>query len=304
MRVIGLTSPKQLFEAEPAESRVFKDVSWLQPLSQPPGGKPLLRDEELRVLASYLTEALKKGKGRNVFIHGKPGTGKTLCVLYVLDEARKYAEEKGLEHFIVYVNAGRTRSPYYTMLELVRAMGVPVPESGWQMARLKQVFEKTRGGKPMIIAVDEVDALLFKEREPLIYYLNRVPNITLILISNRVTDVAALPDRALSTLQPRLFALEPYTVEEAKTILAERAERAFQPGAVSEAQLDWIALVASKLGDVRAGFRLLLAAGMYAERDGSPKVESTHLRNAFQTETAIDQYKEGMEKLRRQKRRR
>ncbi|MBS7628208.1 hypothetical protein KEJ36_05340 [Candidatus Bathyarchaeota archaeon] len=68
----------------------------------------------------------------------------------------------------------------------------------------------------MILAIDEVGALLYKEREPLVYYLNHQHKVTLMLISNKVEDLAVLPARALSTLQPRLYSLEPYTAEETK----------------------------------------------------------------------------------------
>jgi len=284
------------------ESKIFRDKSWLQPSSDPPSRLPLGRDREVKALASSISDALQGGAGRNVFMFGKPGTGKTLCVHYVLDEARRYAEERSLAVFTVYVNAGRTRSPYYTMLEIVRAMGVAVPASGWQMARLKQVFEKTKGDKPIITAVDEVDALLLKQREPLIYYLNRQPNVTLILVSNRFEDTATLPERALSTLQPRLLMLEAYTAEEAKAILAERVEKAFRPGVLSEDLLNLVAEVSSKTGDIRDGFHILLSAGLQAERDGCSKLEPRHLEAAVKSETIIDWFKERLERARRLKR--
>jgi len=75
----------------------------------------------------------------------------------------------------VYVNAGRTRTPYYTMLEIVKGLGFDVPEAGWQMFRLKSTFENTLKEKAIVVAIDEVDAIIYKEREPIIYYLNRQP---------------------------------------------------------------------------------------------------------------------------------
>lgn len=60
-----------------------------------------------------------------------------MLVRHVLDEAKKYVVERGLEVIIVYVNAGQTRSPCYTMVEVVRGIGASVPEGGWQMFRLR-----------------------------------------------------------------------------------------------------------------------------------------------------------------------
>ena len=77
-----------------------------------------------------------------------------------------------------------------------------VPSSGWQMTRLKQELERIIASTPVLIAIDEVDTLLFKEREPLVYYLNRLLNVTLVLVSNRFEDLSGLPERAKSSLQP------------------------------------------------------------------------------------------------------
>jgi len=59
------------------------------------------------------------------------------------------------------------------------------------------------------VAIDEVDVLSLKEKEPLVYYLNRQPKTTLILISNKIEDAAQLPERALSTLSHGFSYLNP-----------------------------------------------------------------------------------------------
>lgn len=203
-----------LFENVPSE--IFKDAGWLQPLSDPPSGKPLCREWDLKLMASFLSEIFRSGQARNLFIHGKPGTGKTVCVRYLLSEINKHADETKAPILAVYVNAGRTRTPYYTMLEIVKGSGLKVPDAGWQMFRLKQAFEQLLCHKSVVVAIDEVDSIIFKEKEPLVYYLNRQSKTTLILISNKIEDATQLPERALSTLQPQLLMLEPYTFEETK----------------------------------------------------------------------------------------
>lgn len=54
-----------------------------------------------------------------------------------------------------YLNAGRTRNPYFTLLEIAKSMGVDAPVSGWQVSHLKMEFEGRRESEPMIVAVDE-----------------------------------------------------------------------------------------------------------------------------------------------------
>ena len=279
------------------ENRIFKDPSCLQPLSDPPGGKPLCRDEDLEYMASFLTDIFKIGQARNLFIFGKPGTGKTACVQYLLKEIRRHADEENIPLVAVYVNAGKTRTPYYTMLEIVKRLGLKVPDRGWQMYRLKQAFEKAREEKPIVIAIDEVDAIIFKEKEPLVYYLNRQPKTTLILLSNKIEDATTLPNRALSTLQPKLVRLEPYTPKEARTIIAERAEKALKPNTLPNKLLNIIAEGASETEDIRLGFSILLSAGLYAEEDEKTRIEAEDVESAIDGETRLERIKILKEKM-------
>lgn len=273
------------------ESRIFKDAGWLQPLSVPPSGKPLCRDEDLKIMAGFLCNLFKIGQARNLFVFGKPGTGKTVCAQYLLSEIRKYAEDNDVSLAPVYVDAGKTRTPYYTMLEIVKSLGLYVPSCGWQMFRLKQAFENARKDQAIVVAIDEVDAIILKEKEPLIYYLNRQPKTTLILLSNKIEDATSLPSRALSTLQPKLLRLEPYTTEEAKTILADRVEKAFQPNTLSDKLLTVVAETTSKAEDIRLGFSILISAGLFAERNGKTRVKAEDIQKAIESETRLEQIK-------------
>jgi len=275
-----------LFEDRP--TKIFKDASWLQPLSPPPSGAPLCREDDLKFMASYLSDVFRTGQARNLFIFGKPGTGKTLCVQYLLRKIEKHAEEKGIPVLAVYVNAGKARTPYYTMLEMVKGLGLNVPSAGWQMFRLKQAFESLLKEKSIVVAVDEVDSLLQKEKEPLIYYLNRQPKTTLILVSNRIEDAAQLSKRLLSTLQPKLVSLDPYTPEKVKTILLDRVKNAFQPDAIPENLLNVVAKLTSEVGDLRLGFSILLSAGQSAERAGKTSITAEDIHSAIEAEKTTE----------------
>lgn len=286
-----------LFQAR--ESRIFKDASWLQPLSNPPGGKPLCRDADLKYMASFLTDVFKIGQARNLFIYGKPGTGKTACVQHLLTEIRRHADEKKVPLLAVYVNAGKTRTPYYTMLEIVKRLGLEVSDRGWQMYRLKQAFENASKEKAVVVAIDEVDAIIFKEKEPLVYYVNRQPKTTLILLSNKIEDATSLPSRALSTLQPKLLTLEPYTPEESKVILSQRVEKAFRPGVISDELLDIVAEAASKAEDIRLGFAILLSAGLEAEEAGDPIIGADDITFAMKSEMRLGRLRE-LESIKKQ----
>ncbi len=162
-----------------------------------------------------------------------------------------------------------------------------VPACGWQMFRLKQVFEKTLQKTAIIICLDEVDSLLLKLKDPLVYYLNRQPRTALILISNRLRNVTAIPQQALSTLQPKLMILEPYTAGEAKRILKDRITIAFHPNTIKEKLLEEVTKVASETEDIRLGFTILLTAGYLAEEQRQSEITEKDIHAAIKNETII-----------------
>jgi len=279
-----------LFTSE--SSSILTDPQWLQPLSNPPDGRPICREADLKLMAHHLADLFRTGQARNLFIYGKPGTGKTACAKYLLGEVARHATETNAPVLTAYVNAGKTRTPYYTLAEIVKQLGVTVPSSGWQMFRLKHVLESLLIEKSVLLAIDEVDSIIFKEKEPLVYYLSRQPKTTLILISNNVDDVVKLPERALSTLQPVLTPLEPYTREETLQILKDRLEHACKPNTITDKLLNTIAETASKGGDVRFGFRVLLTAALSAEKNGKQTIEADDIASAVKEENRVCRIKE------------
>jgi len=280
-------------------SSVLRDSRWLQPLSDPPSGKPACRDTEVETIATLMSELFSSGQARNLFIYGKPGTGKTVLVRYLLDEIAKHADETKLPILTVYVNAGKTRTPYYAMSEILKGLGVNIPCAGWQIFRLKRTFEQVTQARSTVIAIDEVDSIIFKEKEPLVYYLNRQPKTTLILISNRIEDAVNLPVRALSTLQPVLISLEPYALEQALTIIRERAEQALKPNTITEKLLNTIAKVACDKGDIRRGFHILLSAATLAEKARKQRIEASDIQKATENEAELETHKK-LDQIRQQ----
>jgi Cdc6-like AAA superfamily ATPase len=279
-----------LFTSEP--SSILQEPKWLEPLSDPPGGRPLCRDADLKLMARHLADLFRTGQARNLFIYGGPGTGKTLCVKHVLSEVARHNFEINGSILTAYVNAGKTRTPYYTMAEIVKKLGVNVPSAGWQMFRLKHAFENLLVDKSALIAIDEVDSIIFKEKEPLVYYLSRQSKTSLILISNDVDDVVKLPNRVLSTLQPVLIHAEPYTGEEIEQIFKERVERVFKPDTISDKLLTMIAKTACEVGDVRFGFRMLLSAALNAEKAKKQVIEAADVASAVEEENRIRKIRE------------
>jgi cell division control protein 6 len=254
-----------LFETK--KSNIVQDFSVLDTQSDPPEGLLLCRDTLMTFMASNVSSIFTTGRARNMFIWGRPGTGKTASVQYLLNEVQKHSIKTNSPVATAYVNTGRTRNPYYTLLEILKQLNISVPEVGWQFFRLKQAFENTLKEKSVLIAIDEVENILFKEKEPLIYYLNRQPKTTLILISNKLSQATQLPERCLSTLQPEMLLFNPYSENEAFQILKARVQKAFKPNVISDELLWTIANATEEMSDIRFGISMLLTAGQSAEQN-------------------------------------
>ena len=254
-----------LFETK--KSNILQDLSVLDTQSDPPDGILLCRETLMTLMASNVSNIFTTGRARNMFIWGSPGTGKTASIQYLLKEVQKHSIKTNSPVATAYVNAGRTRNPYYTLLEILKQLNISVPEVGWQFFRLKQAFENTLKEKSVLIAIDEVENILFKEKEPLIYYLNRQPKTTLILISNKLSQATQLPERCLSTLQPEMLLFNPYSENEAFQILRARAQKAFKPNVISDELLWTIAKATEEMSDIRFGISMLLTAGQSAEQN-------------------------------------
>ena len=261
-------------------SKVFADPSWVQPTSDPPTPFPIGREMYVESLRSLLEPALRGGAGRNVFVVGPPDTGKTLTVRFVLEQLKEHVKNAAQSIEVVFVNAGRTRNPYHTLVEILKSLGVDVPPAGWQLGRMKDEFERQRENRAIIIAIDEADSLVSKTREQLLYYLNRQGKVTLLLITNQWDDLSKLPARARSTLQLAPLIFEPYTKEEAKRILMERCAMAFKSGAADDEVVEIAAAFAAEMRDIRTGFNLLLTAGLLAESQGRNMLDLVDLERA------------------------
>jgi len=120
---IGIAAAEGYAKLADRRRRLLLDPSLLRPISDPPNMRVPIRRQSMRALRSLILENIRSQAASCIFIFGKPGTGKTLCVRAALSELTRFLRRKEIAAHVVYVNAGQTRSPYYTMLEILREMG-------------------------------------------------------------------------------------------------------------------------------------------------------------------------------------
>jgi cell division control protein 6 len=247
------------------------------------------RESQIRRLGEIVAPVLKGARCSNIFVYGKTGTGKTAVTKYVLARLEAKAREVGSPVSFCYVNCRLAGTEYRVLASLCNSLQLSVPFTGLSVG---EVFERFRNGldmakRIMIIALDEVDALVKARSDILLYELTRInetltqSKVSIIGISNDLRLKEFLDPRVLSSLSEEEIVFRPYDAAELKTILAERAKVAFREGALSEGALGLCAaLAAAEHGDARRALDLFRVAGEVAERKGASIVTEEHVREA------------------------
>lgn len=247
------------------------------------------REEQIRLLGSTVAPVLKEDRCSNVFIYGKTGTGKTAVTKYVMSHLESRAKQIGTRVKFSYVNCRMTDSAYRVFASLCQSVGVSVPFTGLAVG---EVFDRFRNGLEatkvvLIVALDEVDALIKDRGDGLLYELTRInetlqhSKVSIIGISNDLRLKEFLDPRVFSSLSEEEMVFRPYDAGELRRILQERSALSFKEGALSEAALSVCsALAAAEHGDARRALDLLRVAGEVAERVGATVVTEEHVREA------------------------
>ena len=245
------------------------------------------REKQILKLGSILAPAIAGSKPSNVFIYGLPGTGKTAVTKYVL---RKMLEKTGEKIRAAYVNCRQNNTNYSVLFEICTQLGEKVPFTGLSLAELfKRLRRRVDSDRRLVIAVlDEVDHLVKKNGDDLLYYLTRINSdlsrskVSLVGITNDLKFMEYLDARVKSSLCEEEIVFPPYTYEELEDILKKRAEQALNKGAYTEEAIKLCAAIAARQkGDCRLALDILLKAADLAELEGAPKIEEDHVRRAY-----------------------
>ncbi len=277
------------FEGFLTKSTIFIDKKVLQTSYRPQ--EIIHREQEVKQIAQILAPALKGEKPSNVFIYGKTGTGKTLTTNYTTNHLKMVSEEKNTKLNIIYTNCKLKRTAdteYRLVAQLLSELGKPVPATGLPTETLYRLFFSIveHQPNPTILILDEIDYLVSKVGDGILYNFTRMHETTnaavsIVGISNDVTFVETLDPRVRSSLSEEELIFAPYNALQIQDILRRRSALAFKEGAVEHGVVEKCAAYAAREhGDARRALELLRVAGEIADRNGQPSITHQHIDSA------------------------
>jgi len=282
-----MTIMNNSIEDELLSSSVIKNVNTLDFDYVPE--EIIHRDEQLRFLAQMF-KPLLSGVPQNVIIKGPVGTGKTVITKKFCKSLINIARKQGKIIEYVHINCRKRSTDAMVLLGILNHFDPRFPDRGFSVQEMLEVLRKQliRRNAQLLVALDEVDALLKKSGSNLIYNLTRFSDessiekipVSIILISQR--DILQMLDTAtISTFKrSNVLSLDKYTRDELYDIVKQRVDLAFHKNTVEEDCIDLIADIAAETGDARFAIELLWKAGIAADHQHVEKVTPEHVRAA------------------------
>lgn len=250
------------------------------------------RDEQINSIRDILAPSVKLERPSNIFIYGKTGSGKTVTVKYVTNELMHFCQENNVPVKVFYLNCKLKRvadTEYRLIAQLAREFGEDIPSTGLPTDDVYKIFLSSITNKKqlLIIILDEIDQLVKKAGDEILYSLTRINSeineamISIIGISNDITFSNDIDPRVKSSLSEEELLFPPYNALQIQDILKERASKSFRPNTVKPGVIEkCAALAAREHGDARRALELLRVAGEICERNNHEFVDLSHVDEA------------------------
>ncbi len=247
------------------------------------------RDEQIDHVAQIVAPALRGERPSNLFIYGKTGTGKTVTVNHTLANMTRVAKSQGIPLRVCNVNCKLKKvadTEYRLVAHLARMFGKAVPPTGLPTDEIYNAFFRAVDTEKqiVIIVLDEIDQLVKKVGDEIIYNLTRINSdlknsqLAIVGISNDLIFSNTLDPRVKSSLSEEELIFPPYNAPQLKQIIQKRSLKAFKPGSVGEGVVEKCAAYAAREhGDARRALELIRVAGEVAERAGHTNIEISHI---------------------------
>ena len=228
------------------------------------------REIQIEQILCCLSPVINRQKPIHVWLHGKPGTGKTTAAIHVL----RHLEEKASVKSII-INCCKKKTFYEIVDEMISEFGILSANehrTSFKLERLRSFFRN----HPFIIVLDEVDQVKPRELSSVLYNLDSMLNAGIVCISSSTRALTGLEERVRSRLNPHTVFFPCYSSRVLLDILIERAGLALAEGSWTLTALRKIAAIAR--GDARAAIRILRKTAILADHQLLDRITSETLK--------------------------
>jgi archaeal cell division control protein 6 len=231
------------------------------------------REKETAEIRNCIAQVAKRLKPIHAWIYGPSGSGKTTVAKHVLAAAEK---EQGIRS--IYINCFENCTLHSIMDKIVCEQKILGAEKISTVFKLER-FTKFIEGKPFILVLDEIDLVMPKDRNLILYNLCDFSLMGLICISVDQKSLNSLDERVRSRLNPRLIEFQNYPLETLKQILQQRAEASLAADSLHPSIIDKICSMSN--GNARTGLSVLRNAAIIAESEKSSAIKHSHLEKGW-----------------------
>ena len=248
------------------------------------------RDAEVNTLSSVLRPLTVGGRADPAFLDGPSGTGKTCIAQFTVERLREELVDLNYQ----YVNCWEDYNRFKTLYSILD--GINKTYDIHRQSTPKDVLlDRLRdyNGPPYVVILDEVDQLQDKR---LLYDLYRIPDLTMILIANKETELFAdVDDRLTSRLTTATrIRFDQYSNAELTAILNDRIRWGLTNDAINQSCVSQIAVSAA--GDARIAIGILRNAAQHAHENTLDEIPEQVIRNVV-PETKMEIQKKTIDRL-------
>ncbi|MFH1276207.1 MAG: AAA family ATPase [Candidatus Woesearchaeota archaeon] len=233
------------------------------------------REAEQKHFAIAIKPLLQGHNGRNLFVYGAPGIGKTTACKHVLREL----EEETDEISTIYINCWKENTTYKIFTKICEDLGYKFIQSK-KTTELFTLIKNKLNKVAVVFVFDEIDKL--EDLDFLYTILEDIYRKTIILITNYRDSYSEFDERIRSRLNPEFLNFRMYNEFEIAGILKQRKDYAFVPNSWDEEAFKEIVEKCAEIQDIRIGLYLMREAGNVAEDKSSRTISPLHVAEAIQ----------------------
>jgi cell division control protein 6 len=238
------------------------------------------REEEDKII-SALKPISERNRCDNLFLHGPTGSGKTELIKSVLNSIATRSV------ICLYINCWRYSTSMAIYVKIADALGEPVSRRGRATDEIfDSIVERMRKDNiGVVLALDEIDGLIYKNDTRILHNLARVANncarFGVIGVSRDKNIVNKLDPGVFESLRFTEIEIKGYSKEQLFELIKIRAGIGLIEGSYDNAILEKIADVGIENdGNGRLVLELLRRAARKAQQEGKKQITVDHVEAA------------------------